>query len=337
VPAMLFLARRLVEILASWVLILFTMASGDAPDTKVVQNSDANNPFISSYGQTQLSAHRSGAGFAPQNTLMAFEECVNSKKMNVDIFEFDLHITKDGELILLHNETFDETSNAAEAFGHADVKPKAYTYQELREKLNLGAKFNDGNTAFAKLRGKDIPDNLRVTRLQEVLQYTESHAKRGKQYAYIIELKDKTFDGYRAADKLYATLKEMGLLQRATISTFMPDVGAYVSKTYPDAIRGANPIEVLQFYYYCRANMNLSNTSPRYSVLQLPYDIYLNDNGEEIINLGTKQIVNYAHKYNIAVQYWTINKEEAAKRLIANGADAIMTDYPEEMAKLLED
>ena len=34
-------------------------------------------------------------------------------------------------------------------------------------------------------------------------------------------------------------------------------------------------------------------------------------------------------EYDIAVQYWTINDEEAVKTLTENGADCIMTDYPE--------
>ncbi len=40
-------------------------------------------------------------------------------------------------------------------------------------------------------------------------------------------------------------------------------------------------------------------------------------------------MINYAHANNIAVQYWTINSEEEALTLINNGADCIMTDYPD--------
>ena len=47
------------------------------------------------------------------------------------------------------------------------------------------------------------------------------------------------------------------------------------------------------------------------------------------INLGTRQLINYAHKYDIAVQYWTINEAEDVKLLTENGADCIMTDYPQ--------
>jgi len=39
-------------------------------------------------------------------------------------------------------------------------------------------------------------------------------------------------------------------------------------------------------------------------------------------------VVNYAHKNNIAVQYWTINDEEQIRKLSSIGADAIISDYP---------
>ena len=46
---------------------------------------------------------------------------------------------------------------------------------------------------------------------------------------------------------------------------------------------------------------------------------------------GTAQMINYAHKHNMAVQYWTVNDEEDMKYLIDMGADCIMTDYPDKL------
>jgi glycerophosphoryl diester phosphodiesterase len=60
--------------------------------------------------------------------------------------------------------------------------------------------------------------------------------------------------------------------------------------------------------------------------LQIPYGENALDN---LINLGTREMLNYAHKNNIAVQYWTINNEEDIILLTENGADCIMTDYPQ--------
>ena len=53
------------------------------------------------------------------------------------------------------------------------------------------------------------------------------------------------------------------------------------------------------------------------------------------MNLGTSRLVNYAHKHNIAVQYWTINDSAEMAYLQSIGADAIMTDVPDQGAKVL--
>ena len=100
--------------------------------------------------------------------MLAFESCMNSKDFNTDIFEFDLHITKDNKLILLHDDTLDRTTNAVEYFGYEDVKPIDHTYAELRE-LNFGENFQaeDGSYPYRGLRGDKIPDDLRAVLLED--------------------------------------------------------------------------------------------------------------------------------------------------------------------------
>ncbi|MBQ2974007.1 MAG: hypothetical protein IJE19_06605 [Clostridia bacterium] len=43
----------------------------------------------------------------------------------------------------------------------------------------------------------------------------------------------------------------------------------------------------------------------------------------------TRELINYAHKNDIAVQYWTVNDAQDAELLVRNGADCIMSDYPQ--------
>ena len=53
-------------------------------------------------------------------------------------------------------------------------------------------------------------------------------------------------------------------------------------------------------------------------------------------SLGKKSVIDYAHKYGIAVQFWTINDPEEIEQLIRDGADAIMTDYPDTACAIAE-
>ena len=47
------------------------------------------------------------------------------------------------------------------------------------------------------------------------------------------------------------------------------------------------------------------------------------------INLDKKALIKRAHRRNIAVQYWTINDADDVEYLTKNGADCIMSDYPD--------
>ena len=158
----------IVIILLLLALAAYLALSHDYSGAPPVSVAGCTNPHISKEGAARVSAHRSGGGIAPENTLMAFKNCVESD-FEIDIFEFDVHITADGELVLLHDGTLDRTSDAVEHFGHGSVRPSEYTYEELYE-LNMGEQFvsDSGETPYQGLRGEDIPEGLHIMRVQDV-------------------------------------------------------------------------------------------------------------------------------------------------------------------------
>jgi glycerophosphoryl diester phosphodiesterase len=283
------------------------------------QDYKTNNHNITEYGSTLVSAHRSGAGIFPENTMMAFEGCINSDTFRTDVFEFDLHITADNELIILHDNTLDRTTNAVEYFGHEDIRPEDYTYEELRQ-LNFGESFetDSGEKPYEGLRGDEIPDSLRVSHLKDVLKYLESNGR----FDYIIEIKNAGELGEIAADQLYKTLKSMKMLKRVVVGTFNANVTEYLDKNYPDLPRSASISEVVMFYFNSLLGLDKKDGAYKFDALQIPM-------GASIIDLATARLVNYAHRHNIAVQYWTINNTEDMKQLKDIGADCIMSDIPD--------
>lgn len=306
--------------------VLITAWMPDMPWTEIQPSDGATNPYITEFKDPDVSAHRSGAGIAPQNTLMAFEKVIEeNNELGVDTFEFDVQVTKDGELILLHDLTYDDTSNAVEEFGHKKVYASSLTFEEAQV-LNLGENFCiDGKYPYRGLRGDDIPYNLRVAKCEDIIDFIEENSD-GKEYRYIIENKSEGEDGKKAADKLYEIITERDLKDRTIWATDEQDVSKYMEETYPDMPRSSNILEVFQFYFYCRMNWDLNDVSPTYVALQIPFG---KSAAYGLVNLGTKQVTNYAHKYNIAVQYWTVNEADDVKYLTENGADCIMTDYPQ--------
>ncbi len=310
--------------------ILLTMGDAGDPETPVVYP-DCTNPYISEYLDPDIAAHRSGAGVAPQNTLMAFENIVENSDC-VDTLEFDVQVTKDGELVLHHDLTYDGTSDATELFGRKNIFVSSLTLEEAMQ-LNMGENFKgNGDYPYRGLRGDDIPYNLHIATCDGVMDYVEANAD--KEYNYVIEIKSIGINGRKAVDKLYSIITERNLQDRVIWSTFAPDVSSYMKSEYPEIARTADAIEAVQFYFYFRMGWDLQDVSPSYTALQIPYGSSAFDN---LINLGTREMLNYAHNNNIAVQYWTINDEDEVRTLTLNGADCIMTDYPERVFAAVED
>ena len=281
---------------------------------------------------TMVSAHRAGSILAPENTLNAFKLGIHEATTGgytVDIWEFDLHITKDNELILLHDSTLDRTSDSRKVLGEKDARPEDYTLEELR-RLNMGYNFErDGSYPFRPLSEAEInAQGLRVCTLEEVLNYMESPeakavapAEYGK-FRYIIEIKNSGKLGEKAADILYDTLKEYDLLDDVVFGTFNQNVTDYVDENYPDMLRSSSICEVLDFWFAYLTGADLDKRGVGYCALQIPYS-------KTIDFLGTKGLVDYAHKYNIAVQYWTINEADDVEHLRSIGADCVMSDDPD--------
>ena len=293
------------------------------------------NPIIQE--KTLVSAHRAGRTLAPENTMAAFEKCFESMyaeedPYSVDILEFDLHLTGDAEnkkLVLLHDDTLDRTSDCVAVHGEKDVKPINKTFAQLQE-YNMGYNFQDPQTGeyIYRKEGADL-SSVHIVDLETVLTYVQSQeAALGKKIGYIIEIKDGGEHGYEAAELLKKIMKEYGILEYTVIGTFHGEVSKYLDEKCPEITRSAGIAEVLSFYFSYMFNIPLTNVN--YKVLQIPYK----DFG---LNFGKKGMVDYAHKYGIAVQYWTINKKEDIEHLSKIGADAIMSDNPKLCYDVVED
>ncbi len=313
----------LFSVILVFIAFLLFMILFDFGDTPIDYETD--NSYIVAHGNTMTSAHRSGAGIFPENTMMAFEGCINSDEFRTDIFEFDLHITKDNQLILLHDSTLDRTTNAEEIFGISDVRPENYTYEELRV-LNFGDGFKNenGEYPYKGLNNTEVPDNLKVANLRDVLEFLNSNGD----FRYIIEIKNGNELGFKASDILYEVLSEMNMLDSVVVGTFNGEVSDYITENYPMMHRSASIIEVVAVYIASLFNVPLPESFFTFSALQVPHDT-------PIIDLCTARFCNYAHKNNLAVQYWTVNDAKKATYLESIGADCIMSDIPDAVYEAL--
>ncbi|RLQ98289.1 glycerophosphodiester phosphodiesterase [Falsibacillus albus] len=141
---------------------------------------------------TQIFAHRGSAGTHPENTMQSFFE---AEKVNADGIELDVQLSKDGEVVVIHDETLERTTN-----GKGFVKD--FNLNELK-KLDASYKFK------TFLKKPTIPS------LREVLEWLT-----GNGLLCNIELKNGVFPYPSLEEKVISLVREYQLEDRIIISSF---------------------------------------------------------------------------------------------------------------------
>ena len=325
------LRRTILFIVAGFMCIgTFGVPAQEEPQNP---NRDTGDYFRPDYGHTLISSHRSGKGAAPENTLMAIKSNLVYADTDSAIIEMDVQLTKDGQIVLYHSLYLDEMSDSAEHFGRKNTTVFSKTYEELRE-LNMGEYFKaDGEYPYQGLRGADVPDDIRITLLSDVFDCIETAAP--GRFRYIVEVKYPHPWAPKLVDGIYDLLTRYDMADRVIVASFWPDVSSYIDHHYRGKInRSANPFEIVDLYGCYTRNDDLSKEDFKYTALQMPY--YW-ENGKVLMigNLGRASFIDYAHKYGLSVQYWTVDRADDARLLAASGADLLMTDYPDRIREAL--
>lgn len=151
-------------------------------------------------------AHRGASGYAPENTLAAFQKAVD---LDADGVELDIQLTKDDQIVVIHDETIDRTSD-----GKGWVKD--YTLEELRA-------FNYNRTK-PEYKHADIPTMREVF---ELLKPTGLFIN--------IEIKTGVVFYEKIEEKILALTKEMGMEDRVCYSSFNHYTVTRIHELKPDA------------------------------------------------------------------------------------------------------
>ena len=151
-------------------------------------------------------AHRGASGYAPENTLEAFALAITQ---GADGIELDVQLTKDDQIVVIHDETIDRTSD-----GKGWVKD--YTLEELRA-------FNYNRTK-PEYKHADIPTMREVF---ELLKPTGLFIN--------IEIKTGVVFYEKIEEKILALTKEMGMEDRVCYSSFNHYTVTRIHELKPDA------------------------------------------------------------------------------------------------------
>jgi len=246
-------------------------------------------------------AHRGGRSLGPENTLYTFHRAV---ELGADVLEIDMHPTRDGNLVVVHDSTVDRTTDGT---GPVD----GFTLAQLK-KLDAAYHWSPDKGKSFPLRGK----GLSIPSLSEVFQAFP-------QTRINIEIKDP---GQTELDTLCRLIYKYDKSQKVMIASF--DAGALKKfrSACPGVATSAGASEAMLFYALQKMRLE-SAYSPSAQALQVP-QAYGN------LQVVTKRFVAAAHARNLKVHVWTINGVDSMKELLQLGVDGIITDYPQRLLEM---
>lgn len=247
-------------------------------------------------------AHQGGDNLWPGNTMYAFEQAA---ALGVDVLEMDLHITKDGVLVLMHDETVDRTTD-----GNGEIEEM--TLDEIKA-LDAGYDWSLDNGSTFPFREQGIT----VPTLEEVFLAFP-------QYRMTIEIK-KTEGSM--AQPFCDLIREHAMQDKIVVASFHDERMEEFRQICPDVATSSARQETTVFVLLSKVYLGRLY-SPNFFSLQVPEE-------SSDITVMTAQFIRAAHERNLKVEPWTINDPEQMKRYIDWGVDGIITDRPDIMLEIL--
>ena len=238
-------------------------------------------------------AHRGGAALAPENTMPAFD---NGLACGVDGLELDVHLSRDGIPVVLHDPTVDRTTNGTGAV--VDL-----TAAELAV-LDAGYRFTRDGTWPFRGRGIGVPT------LRAVFD-------RYPRVPLLLEL--KTADP-RLASRVVDLIRAVDGIGRITVGSFHEGALDAVRACEPRIRTGADTDEIKS--ELSAAVFGSGARRPPFQSFQVP-EVYA---GMRVV---TREFVARAHEVGVSVIVWTVDREPDMRRLLEWGVDGLITDRPD--------
>jgi len=288
------------RLLIPGILILLSLAllrifTPDAPSTSYYGN--MSRPLVI--------AHQGGDGIWPGDTLYAFE---NAVEIGADVLEMDAHITKEGQIVMMHDETVDGTTDGTGLI--YDL-----TLDELKH-LDAAYKWSTDDGKTFPYRGQGI----QVPTLEELFREIP-------QMRYLIEIKltENPID-----EPLCDLIRQYNMQDKVMVASFHDEAMQNFRASCPEIATSASRTEVRNFVLLGKVFLS-GFLAPHYQSIQPPFDPKESMN----IPIMTERFIREAHAKNIKVEPWTVDDPELMKQYIEWGVDGIITDRPDLMIEVL--
>ena len=246
-------------------------------------------------GPTLVAAHRGGARLWAENSLLAFDGAV---KLGADYLELDVHLSRDGELVVIHDPTLERTTTGAGAV-------RARSLAELRA---LSLKDRDGAVTTER-----VPVLDEVVRLAAAAQ---------RQLLLEIKVDDRGQRYPEIEEKVLAVLDRHGMAPLTVVMAFEGETWRRV--------RELRPTQRVCALYSGRTLSAMGSTVER--ELEAAHRAGAGYVGLQHA-LITAEVVAQAARLGVMLSAWTVNDPAAIDRVIRLGIAMVTSDRPDLVIK----
>ena len=244
-------------------------------------------------------AHRGASGSAPENTLSAFRKAL---AIGVDAVELDLHGTKDGEVVAIHDATLDRTTSLS-----GPVKEKTLAAVKMADAGGwFHPDFGSEQVRVDATTVRTVPREL-VPTLAEALECISGDA------IAVLEIKDSTI-----SEAVVRKVRDLNALERVVIISFHTSVLQEVRGLEPRIPTGwligghndgVSPVHLCQ--RLGELGCNLLNVYHGLITAKFAYQI---------------------RRRGVALWCWTVDDLDRMRELENFGVQGITSNYPERFA-----
>ena len=292
------------------------------------------HPFFSRINKVEIIAHRGGALEVPENTHMAFSYI--QKKFPEAIIEFDVRMTSDNRLVVIHDETLDRTTNGTGKISQSSLNE----IQALNAGYNfeLGGLFPYRDIAYNRLRIPLVSDVFKQYNNRLILEIKGNRDQQLEIVKQLIALIDKLKQDaengvYRFNPSISRNIS--GLSNRLVISSELFSPIYFARNKKPDWLYAPTRPEVyfklipLNILGVVKADVKINQ------ILKLKSDVYCLPKTYEQRDIVDRSLINELKRIKKPLFVWTINDVQEMESLIQMGVDGIITDRPSELSKIL--
>lgn len=251
-------------------------------------------PDLLSLETAAVIAHRGGARLRPENTLLAFQHAVD---LGADAIECDVHLSRDGEVVVIHDATVDRTTNAQGAV-------TGYSAAEL-ERMDAAWAFRDldGRTSFRQA-------GIGVPRLADVFEQLPG-------MPFVIEIKG---DDPSVVPSVLETISRHGRDRPMVVGGFSDRVLRAVRQLAPGVVTSASSTEVRAAVR--RAWVGLAPRATGCRVFQMPFHY----RGRQILR---RRLARAVRRAALPVHAWVVDDPLDMRTLLEWGVTGLITDRPD--------